>query len=126
MTKKNVSRAAKAITIGNIINIFVGVAYINMAAAPIPRIVSRILPFLSLNIHSPVQPPRFFSSQNNESEKAIEAYKQYKQSGKPFPQTIFSKIINKEIPAKIVHEDDLVSSNLYTRNPLMITALCSV
>ena len=51
------------------------------------------------------------SVSENEHDPAKEAklaYRKHKEGG-PAPQTIFTKIINREIPATVVHEDDKAS-----------------
>ena len=49
---------------------------------------------------------------NDEVERAKEAATARRRKYEP---TIFSKIINKEIPAKIVHEDDKVCTHKYRK-----------
>ena len=71
------------------------------------RIPCRVLPFWKLGQAHHKCYVRLFSEQPESASKAKLAFKQYKEQGL-YPNTIFSKIINKDIPANIVYEDDKV------------------
>ena len=78
---------------------------------------SQLHPVLITNLRQ----ARPFSVSTNVPEsiaKAKVAYNEFKEGG-PSPQTIFSKIINREIPANIVYEDEKASQKDFFSLPLM-------